>query len=137
MLNRTLILLWPLRRRRGFGVDSLTVIATATVVAGFLLPSMPLMFEAGGGDQGMCGCGCGEPKGKCCCAAPRTSELAMGCTEREDPNQPVDAANGGKIIGPPESINLSHPIPASAELADLELDFTDLDPRPEVPPPRS
>ena len=111
--------------------------AVAAVIVAFLLPSMPVMIDTGNSAPTMCGCGCENPKGKCCCAAPRTSQLALGCAEREDPNQPSDTASGGKIIGPPEPISLIHPLAASADLAVLALDFAELDPRPEVPPPRS
>ncbi|TFG36941.1 MAG: hypothetical protein E4H44_06075 [Candidatus Aminicenantes bacterium] len=108
----------------------------AAVIVAFMLPSIPVTVDSGNGVPTMCRCGCGNPEGRCCCTAPRTSQLALGCAEREDPTQPIDTASGGKIIGPPEPIDLSHPMPALADLADLEVDFSELDPRPEVPPPR-
>ncbi len=108
----------------------------AAVIVAFLLPSMPVLVDTGNSGPMMCDCGCGNPERKCCCAAPRTSQLALGCAEREDPNQPIDTASAGKIIGPPAPIDLSRPKPAVADLADLEFDFSELDPRPEVPPPR-
>jgi len=113
------------------------MVAVTVVIGVFLLPSVPLVIDLGGDETRMCECGCGNPEGRCCCAAPRTSVLALGCADRHDENQPIDTASGGKIIGPPEPINLNLPIPGSADLADHEIDFTDLGVRPEVPPPRS
>jgi hypothetical protein len=113
------------------------VLAVAAVLMAFLLPSLPVMVDTGSGAPTLCGCGCGNIEGKCCCAAPRTSQLALGCAEREDPNQPIDTASGGKIIGPPEPICLSQPMPGLADLMEFEIDFSELDPRPEVPPPRT
>jgi len=101
-----------------------------------LLPSVPVMVSPADDGPVMCGCGCGKAEGKCCCAAPRTSRLALGCSERTDPNQPVENASGGKFIRPPDPVNPSLPLPDLADHAELERDFTDLDPRPEVPPPR-
>jgi hypothetical protein len=127
----------PPGRRRGSGVRPAMAVAVLVVIVAFLMPSMPLVIDRGDDGAKMCDCGCGNPEGKCCCAAPRTSLLALGCAERHDPNQPIDAASGGKIIGPPEPINLNLPILASAVLADHVVDFTDVGARPEVPPPRS
>jgi hypothetical protein len=121
---------------RRLGVQPVKAVAVAAVIVVFLLPSIPVIVDPGDGVPTMCKCGCGNPEGRCCCAAPRTSQLALGCAEREDPNQPIDTASGGKLIGPPAPIDLSRPKPAAADLADLEFDFTELDTRPEVPPPR-
>ena len=127
----------PLQRSRGSGFHPLAMVVVGCLIAAFLLPSMPAMVSPADDGPSECGCGCGKPKGKCCCSAPRTSKLAIGCAERDDPNQPADPASGGKIIGPPAPIKLMYPLPVSADLAHLELNFTDHDFRPEVPPPRT
>jgi len=126
-------------RRRGgssSGVSLDTPVAIALMFL-VLIPSLPDVVPTGDVDiPQLCSCGCGKVKGKCCCAAPRTTRLEFGCSNSEDPNDPLDGASSGKIIGPPERIGLVLPVPSVADLADPVFVFAGLDPLPEIPPPR-
>jgi hypothetical protein len=102
-----------------------------------LVPSIPIAVA---GDQDVptiCECGCGNPKGQCCCVAPKANPLAFGCSQREDPNDPVDTADGGKIIGPPASARLGGPTRAPGDLEEPRFAFSGLGLRPEIPPPQA
>lgn len=127
----------PQGRMRGSRARRTTVAFVVTLIVVSLLPSIPVDFSPGGDEPTICGCGCGNPKGQCCCSAPRASGLAFSCSQREDPNEPIDVANGNKIIGPPGTIELALPMPAVADLTDPELEFPGLALRPEIPPPRA
>ena len=128
----------PLRRVRRITTRSLTTTAVIAVLVWSLLPAIPIVSAAG--DHGVptiCECGCGNPKGQCCCAAVKTDRLAFGCSEREDPNDPVTSSDGGKIIGPPAPIRVIGPTRGSGDLIEPEFGFSGLGPRPEIPPPQA
>ena len=127
----------PQGRMRGSRARRTAMTFVVTLIVVSFLPSIPVDFSSGGDEPTICACGCGNPKGECCCSAPRASGLAFSCSQREDPNEPVDVVNGDKIIGPPGAIELVLPIPAVADLTDPELEFSGLGPRPEIPPPRA
>lgn len=127
----------PQERMRGSRARRTAATVVVTLIVVSLLPSIPVDVSSGGDEPTICGCGCGNPKGQCCCSAPRASGLAFSCSQREDPNEPIDVVNGDKIIGPPATIDLVLPMPAAADLNDPELEFSGLGPRPEIPPPRA
>ena len=127
----------PVRRMRGSRARRTTTTFVVTLIVVSLLPSIPADLSSGGGEPTICECGCGNPKGQCCCSAPRASGLSFSCSQREDPNEPFDVVSSDKIIGPPGAVELVLPMPAVADLNDLELEFSGLDPRPEIPPPRA
>jgi hypothetical protein len=82
----------------------------------------------------MCGCGCGNLKGACCCTSPKASGLAFRC-QNQKPSDTSEGAVGGKCIGPPTPVTLISPAPSVAELVVPEPAFAGLDPLPETPPP--
>ena len=127
----------PQERMRGSRARRTAATVVVTLIVVSLLPSIPVDFSSGGDEPTICGCGCGNPKGQCCCSAPRASGLAFSCSQRDDPNEPIDVVNSDKIIGPPGAIDLVLPMPVVADLNDLEFQFSGLDPRPEIPPPRA
>jgi hypothetical protein len=127
----------PPGRMSGSRARRTTTTFVVTLIVVSLLPSIPVELSSGGDEPTICGCGCGNPKGQCCCSAPRASGLSFSCSQREDPNEPVDVVSSNKIIGPPGAVELVLPMPATADLNDLELEFSGLDPRPEIPPPRA
>jgi hypothetical protein len=102
------------------------------------LPSaLPLMLTSQGPDivQEACGCGCGNPKGSCCCTAPSATGLAMRCAI---PNEPTaDSPHLSPLMGPPESIQVPRPLSSAGEPIDQTTVFDDLEPRLETPPPRA
>ena len=127
---------WP-RRQGGKWSGGLRTTAVIALVVVALLPSLSDIAQPGDDDAPtLCSCGCGKIKGKCCCAAPRISRLEFGCSNSEDPNDPLDGASTGKIIGPPDAVGLVLPVPADADLGETAYAFAGLDPLPEIPPPR-
>ena len=130
-------MLRPLRRFRGTGARRVMIAVVAVVVVVSLIPSIPFFPPSGEEAPTICACGCGNPEGECCCAASKGTGLAMSCSQRDDPNDPVETTNGCKIIGPPGVIELIGPSLADADLSNLEFGFAGLDPRPEIPPPRA
>ena len=83
----------------------------------------------------MCNCGCGNPKGACCCTSRPTSPLAMRCAGSSEPEASSPQVN--PLIGPPEPISLPAPEFSTGEPAPHRLAMTDVDCRPETPPPRA
>ena len=122
----------------GIGVRQLAVVV---VLSAFLLPgvadiewSAPVTDEA---PEAMCHCGCGNPEGRCCCTARSASRLGMTCSERDDSPIDIDSSGTGKFIGPMAKAVISGILPAHERLTDIEPAHTELDPAPEVPPPRT
>ena len=128
-----------LRRRDGsWGGGFLRTFAVMALVVVAVLPMIPVVTPVANGDSPtICACGCGKIEGECCCSATRVSRLEFGCSNRDDPNDPLDGTGTGKIIGPPEKPGLVLPNPAAADLEEPAYAFAGLDPRPEIPPPRT
>jgi len=116
-------------RRRGTSVIlALVLVLPATVpvlISQADAPTVPTM----------CNCGCGNPKGACCCSARPTSPLAMRCAGSSEPDASSPQVN--PLIGPPEPISLPAPEFSTGEPAPLRLPMTDVGSRPEIPPPRA
>jgi len=128
---------WEPRLKKGHGARRWRNAAVISVATAVFMSSVPLAFPDDEVASIICPCGCENPEGRCCCTAPPTSGLSLSCSEREDPNEPIDTAAFGKFIGPPESVKLVRPMPVEADWPDLELTFTELGPQPEIPPPRA
>jgi hypothetical protein len=65
------------------------LVLVAAVAAAVPLPTLAVVV-AGDGEPVICGCGCGREVGSCCCAAPKSSDLAMRCSgDRDDAETPV------------------------------------------------
>lgn len=129
--------LWS--RRGGRGIRGiLRAPAAIALVFLLLIPLLPEFAQSGSVETlDFCSCGCGKVKGECCCAAPRISRLEFGCSNSEDPNDPLDGTSVNKIIGPPDEISLVLPVLSDAVLTDPSYAFAGLDPHPEIPPPRT
>lgn len=65
------------------------LVLAAAVAAALPLPSLAVGL-LGDGEPVACGCGCGRDLGSCCCAAPKSTDLAMRCSsDRDDAEAPV------------------------------------------------
>lgn len=124
--------------RRGSGNRPLAVAFVVAVMVATVLPPIPVTDVLPTDDASTpCACGCGEVKGYCCCVAPRASGLALRCSQRTDPVEPMGGADGGKFIGPPAVVDLIRPEPTPSEPGGPEGLFAGPDLRPETPPPRA
>ncbi len=105
---------WASRRTNGSGSRPWRFAVVVSVVTVLFLSSVPIVVSDGDGAATICGCGCGNLEGRCCCSAPAASGLSFSCSERDDPNEPIESAAFGKFIGPAESTKLIRPMPVDA-----------------------
>ena len=105
----------PSQRSRGSGAQVVRIALVLALAMASVAPTIQGVVYASEDDTPkICGCGCGNVTGRCCCTAPKATGLAFRCAQREAPNDASESVEGGKIIGPPELETLSYPAPAAA-----------------------
>ena len=112
----------PFRRSHGSAARSVRLALVLALAVASVAPTIQAVVSAGEDDTSiMCGCGCGNVKGRCCCAAPKATGLAFRCAQREAPNDASEGVEGGKIIGPPELETLSAKDRMHRQVLELKL----------------
>lgn len=108
------------------------LVLVAAVAAAVPLPTLAVGLLADG-EPVICGCGCGREVGSCCCAAPKSSDLAMRCNgDRDEAVAPLaftpPAVTGSELAFPAPG---SERRPPSSE---PDRPFSvDLEPDPPIP----
>ena len=123
-------------RRSGFRFVKALVVLVVFVAPYVASVDVPAADEGRAAVE-LCHCGCGNPEGRCCCAARSTSRLGMSCSQRDDAPIEIGSSDAGKFVGPAPSPVLPGILPAHERLVDIEPARSEFDPSPEVPPPRT